>query len=85
MSTMITEVYNAFRKAGVPEQEAQDAAGALLKDSDSIKDDISSINGNINNIKKDIYELKADIKLSPYMLGLIIAILVIPFLKEIIS
>jgi len=26
---MIIEVYNAFRKAGVPEQEAQDAAEAL--------------------------------------------------------
>jgi hypothetical protein len=29
MSTMIVEVYNAFRKAGVPDEDAQNAAKAL--------------------------------------------------------
>lgn len=81
---MITEVYNAFRKAGVPEDEAQAAAEALLKESDNIKDDIGTIKENIGNIKKDVYEIKADMKLTRYMLGLIIAILVIPFLKSMI-
>jgi hypothetical protein len=29
MGTMITEVYNAYRKAGVPKKEAQDAASFI--------------------------------------------------------
>jgi len=42
MSTMITEVYNAFRKAGVPEKEAQDAAEALSNETTATKSDVES-------------------------------------------
>ena len=85
MSTMITEVYNAFKKAGVPDKEAQEAAQALLKESGDIKKDISDIKKDIHELNKGVYEIKADMKLTRYMLGLIIAILVIPFLKNFVS
>ncbi len=85
MSTMITEVYNAFKKAGVPDKEAQEAAQALLKESGDIKNDISVIKKDIHELNKGVYEIKADMKLTRYMLGLIIAILVIPFLKNFVS
>jgi len=43
MTTMITEVYTAFRKAGVPEEEAKAAAEALSSDSVATKGDIHSL------------------------------------------
>lgn len=70
--------YNAFKKAGIPDKEAQEAAQALLKETGDIKKDMHELN-------KGVYEIKADMKLTRYMLGLIIAILVIPFLKNFVS
>ena len=78
MSTMITEVYNAFRKAGVPESEAQAAAEALSNETSATKADIT-------NLDKKLYTIESDMKIIKWTQGLIIAILVIPFLKEIIS
>lgn len=40
MTTMIVEVYNAFRKAGMPEEDAQTAAKAL---SDTIESKLSPV------------------------------------------
>jgi len=40
---MITEVYTAFRKAGVPEEEAKAAAEAPSSDSVATKGDIHSL------------------------------------------
>ena len=78
MSTMITEVYNAFRKAGVPEEEAQAAAEALSNETSATKADIS-------NLDKKLYGIESDMKVIKWTQGLIIAILVIPFLKEFIK
>ncbi len=76
MSTMITEVYNAFRKAGVPEKEAQDAAEALSNETTATKSDIEILD-------KKMIEIVGEIKILKWMIGLVIAINVMPLLKEI--
>ncbi len=75
MTTMITEVYNAFRKAGVPEQDAQAAAEALSSENLATKSDINEIKQNIN---------KLDYKIKPvqWMIGLVIVVEVLPLLKN---
>ena len=41
MATMITEVYEAFRKVGIPDPEAKHAAEALSAENVSTKADIN--------------------------------------------
>lgn len=41
MSTMITEVYDALKAAGAPDDKARDAAKALSTDITEMKHDIS--------------------------------------------
>jgi len=67
---LIIEVYTAVRKAGVPEQEAQDTAEALTK-------------ADIGKVEKQIIEINGEIKVIKWMIGLVIVINVIPFLKGI--
>ncbi|MCP4409418.1 MAG: integrase [Gammaproteobacteria bacterium] len=43
MTTMISEVYDAFRKAGVPEEAARKAAEALSAENLATKTDIQRI------------------------------------------
>ncbi|NOR81581.1 MAG: integrase [Methyloprofundus sp.] len=74
MSTMVVEVYNAFRKAGVPEKEAQDAAEALSNETTATKADIQIVE------RKMI-----EIKIIKWMIGLVIVIDAIPFLKNIVA
>ena len=64
---MISEVYNAFRIAGVPEVEAQKAAEALSSESLATKDDI-------NKLQKELLVIK-------WMIALVIIVEVVPFLK----
>lgn len=78
MSTMIVEVYNAFKKAGVPEEDAQKAAEALSQSTTATKKDIEKI-------EKEIVEVKGEIKLVKWMIGLVIAINAIPLIKEILN
>ena len=78
MSTMITEVYNAFRKAGVPEKEAQDAAEALSNEKTATKADIEKLD-------KNMIEINGEIKILKWMIGLVIAISVIPLLKDMLG
>lgn len=77
MSIMIVEVYNAFRKAGVPEKEAQDAAEALSNETTATKSDIGQL-------EKQIIEVNGEIKVIKWMIGLVIIINVLPFLKEVL-
>ena len=42
MATMITEVYEAFRKVGIPNPEAKQAAEALSAENVSTKADINA-------------------------------------------
>ena len=67
MSTMISEVYSAFRKAGVPEEDAKAAAEALSSESLATKDDIRKLDKELTIIK--------------WMLGLVIVVEVMPLLK----
>ena len=77
MSTMIVEVYNAFRKAGVPEKEAQDAA-ALSNETTATKADIQIV-------ERKMIEINGEIKIIKWMIGLVIVIDAIPFLKNIVA
>ena len=43
MTTMISEVYSAFRTAGVPEQDARKAAEALPAENLATKNDITEV------------------------------------------
>lgn len=78
MSTMIVEVYNAFRKAGVPEKEAQDAAEALSNETTATKADIQIV-------ERKMIEINGEIKIIKWMIGLVIVIDAIPFLKNIVA
>ena len=60
MATMITEVYEAFRKVGIPDPEAKHAAEALLAENVSTKADINgaekSLMAYINEVEKRLSE-----------------------------
>ena len=60
MATMISEVYEAFRSAGVPDERAREAAEALSSENVATKSDVN--------------ELKATQKLHSWMLGFNLAI-----------
>lgn len=68
MTTMISEVYSAFRKAGVPEEDARAAAEALSADNLATKE--------------DIHKLEKELLLIKWMVGLVIVIEVVPFLRS---
>jgi hypothetical protein len=67
MATMISEVYDAFRSAGVPEDKARAAAEALSEDQLATKSDIAKLEKEITVVK--------------WMLGLVIVAVVIPLIK----
>ena len=75
---MITEVYNAFRKASVPEKEAQDAAEVLSNETTATKSDVE-------NLDKKMTEIVGEIKILKWMIGLVITIDVIPLLKDMLN
>jgi hypothetical protein len=66
---MISEVYEAFRAAGVEESIARKAAEALSEESLATKSDIA--------------EIKAELKVIKWMLALVIVVTVIPALKAV--
>ena len=68
MTTMISEVYSAFRTAGVPEEEARKAAEALSEERLATK--------------RDIVEIKRELAIVKWMLGIVIAAQVLPLLKS---
>ena len=51
MTTMISEVYKAFLKAGVPEQDAREAAAALSPEKLATKKDVIRFAHNIAILK----------------------------------
>lgn len=73
MSAMIVEVYNAFRKAGVPDDEAQAAAKAL---SESHRADLSAL-----AMKADLSESKVEIIKGVIGIGFAQAAFVVTLLK----
>ncbi len=80
MATMITEVYEAFRKVGIPDPEAKHAAEALSAENVSTKADINGaekrLMAYINEVEKRLGErisrevAALDDKLSPKIVKL---------------
>ena len=71
MATMISEVYAAFRAAGVDEEHARKAAEALSTEALATKADVARIERELLVIKR--------------MLGVVVAATVIPLLKPLLS
>ena len=69
MTTMISEVYSAFRTAGVPEEEARKAAEALSVESLATKN--------------DIVDVKRELTVVKWLLGIVIAAQVLPLLRSV--
>ena len=72
---MITEVYSAFRKAGVPEEEATKAAEALSSESTATKSDVNKLDNKMSAMMREQAVMK-------WMLGIVIAAQVMPLLKS---
>ena len=94
MTTMISEVYSAFRTAGVPEQDARKAAEALSAENLATKNDITEVKqeitevdqrltGNITEVRNDIAQLQRETAVVKWMLSIVIAAQVLPLLKAI--
>ena len=58
MATMISEVYSAFRTAGVPEQEARKAAEALSAENLATKNDVAEVK---QALSSDIAEVRQEL------------------------
>ena len=71
MTTMISEVYSAFRTAGVPEEEARKAAEALSAENLATKNDIADVKQELTVVK--------------WMLGIVIAAQVLPLLRAVMA
>ena len=69
MTTMISEVYSAFRAAGVPEEEARKAAEALSAESLAPGSDIVGVKRELTVVK--------------WLLGIVIAAQVLPLLRSV--
>ena len=94
MTRMISEVYSAFRTAGVPEQDARKAAEALSSENLATKNDIIEVKqeitevdqrltGNITEVRNDIAQLQREMAVVKWMLGIVIAAQVLPLLKAV--
>ncbi|GAB1392043.1 hypothetical protein MASR1M60_02060 [Rhodocyclaceae bacterium] len=71
MATMISEVYAAFRAAGVDEEHARKAAEALS-------------NGALAT-KADVARVERELLVMKWMLGVVVAATVIPLLKPLLA
>jgi hypothetical protein len=71
MATMISEVYAAFRAAGVDEEHARKAAEALSNEALATKSDVA-------RIERELLVIK-------WMLGVVVAATVIPLFKPLLT
>ena len=69
MTIMISEVYSAFRIAGVPEEEARKAAEALSAESLATR--------------HDIVDVKRELTVVKWLLGIVIAAQMLPLLRSV--
>ncbi|MBF0624901.1 MAG: integrase [Magnetococcales bacterium] len=74
MTTMISEVYEAFRTAGVPDDQAHAAAEARSAESIATKGDVS-------NLERKLDALGGEVRLIKWLLALMVAAEVLPMLK----
>ena len=82
MTTMISEVYSAFKTAGVPEQEAKQAAEALSAENLATKDTVAEVK---QELTSQIGELKRMMSVMQWMLGLVLLAVVLPILRDAVS
>jgi len=78
MSTMLIEVYEALKDAGVSDEKAIRASEALSKNETLTKTDIIAL-------EKQIMLVQSEQKLMKWMLGLILIAVVVPLLKALVS
>ncbi len=71
MTTMISEVYEAFRAAGVPEDKARLAAEALSSESLATKTDIARLDKELTLLK---WMVGLNITITTSLLGLLLRI-----------
>ena len=76
MTTMIAEVYRAFVKAGVPEQDAIAAAETLAAENLATKKDI-------DEARLDIHRLDKKMAIVQWMSGIVIAAQVLPLFQAV--
>ncbi len=63
MTTMIAEVYNAFRKAGVPDVDAEAAAAAVLPAAEAAsKQDMALLRTEMAELRTELGELRTELK-----------------------
>ena len=74
MTTMISEVYDAFRAAGVDEEKSRKAALAWSESHLATK-------GGTVRLEKEFLTLNGKITLIQWLIGLVIAVEVLPLFK----
>ena len=97
MSAVPIELYKALQKAGVPEQEAEDAAKSVWDNSHlatqqdfstvsnkilEVKGEIAAVKDEVAEVKVEVAEVKGELKLIKWMLALIVVVMVVPLLKS---
>lgn len=70
MTTMISEVFEAFRAVGVPEDKARLAAEALSTEASATKGDLVRVEA---TVRSDIARLEKEIAVLKWMVGLVVA------------
>ncbi len=75
---MISEVYQAFREAGVTEEKARAAAEAVHAEQLATKADIVAVRADIARPEKELLVIK-------WMLGLVIVAVIIPVIRALFT
>lgn len=74
MNVIVKEVYDAFREAGVSEEKSTEAAKA-----------VADFDTRFANLATDLLKLRADLLVLKWMVGLVIAVEVLPLLKTLFT
>lgn len=61
MTTMISEVYAAFKEAGIPEDKARSAAESLSAENLATKSDINRIDNSLTKLDDNVSKLVGDV------------------------
>jgi len=77
MATMRYEVFDAFRAAGVPDDKARAAAEAMAEEHLATKGDVSILRQDIEKLNRELLVIK-------WMVGLVIAVQVVPLLRHLL-
>lgn len=80
MSTMIIEVYQAFRSVGIDEEKAQKAAQAISAESVATKGDLVGLE---KRLSEQYTKLDKEVHVMKWMLAIVVAATVLPLLKSV--